>query len=51
MKSMRFCHEKTLNALLIMVDGLSNNSYNRNLMTGIPVWLNTFSHVLGVTDN
>ena len=49
MESMGHCHEQTLSALLTMIGGLSNNSYCRSLMTGSPVWMNIFSHILGST--
>lgn len=42
-------NEQTLNALLTMIGSLSNNSFCRNLLTGAPVWLNIFSHVIGTT--
>lgn len=49
MESMGIANEQTLNALLTMIGGLSNDSYCRNFLTGSPVWLNVFSHVLGPT--
>lgn len=49
MEMMGSSNEQTLNALLTMIGSLSNNSYCRNLLTGAPVWLNIFSHVVGST--
>ncbi|CAF1166471.1 unnamed protein product [Rotaria sordida] len=51
MELMGCSNEQTLNALLTMIGGLSNNSYCRNLLTGSIVWLNIFSHVLGTTGS
>ncbi|CAF2843321.1 unnamed protein product [Rotaria sp. Silwood2] len=49
MECIGISNEQTLNALLTMVGGLSNDSYCRHLTTGSPIWLNIFSHVLGPT--
>ncbi len=49
MESMGVSNEQTLNALLTLIGGLSNDSFCRNLLTGAPVWLNIFSHILGTT--
>ncbi|CAF3306212.1 unnamed protein product [Rotaria socialis] len=51
MELLGLSNEQTLNALLTMIGGLSNNSYCRNLLTGSVVWLNVFSHVLGNTGS
>ena len=49
MELMGSSNEQTLNALLTMIGGLSNDSFCRNLLTGAPIWLNIFAHVVGTT--
>ena len=49
MEALGSSNEQTINALLTMIGGLSNDSFCRNLLTGAPVWLNIFSHVVGTT--